>query len=131
MRGTPALPDPEHLHCTFDLSTLEPDVEVLTCTGELDIADAPALVRALEGVTAPRLVVDLSGLEFIDSSGLSRLLHATHSHPDGRLATIVSAGPVARILDISGMNGVFNVVRSREAALAALGVGDPQRGDAA
>ena len=46
--------------------------------GELDLATAPTLEAALDGVEiAERLVLDLCGLSFIDSTGL-HLLVALH-----------------------------------------------------
>jgi anti-anti-sigma factor len=52
---------------------------VLALFGELDLATAPALEQQLETVwasDAPALVLDLEGLTFIDSTGLSLILHA-------------------------------------------------------
>jgi anti-sigma B factor antagonist len=52
---------------------------VLTLSGELDLASAPALERQLDDArdtAIPRVVVDLSGLEFFDSAGLHVLLNA-------------------------------------------------------
>lgn len=52
---------------------------MLQISGELDLATAPALEQQLETVwasDAPALVLDLEGLTFIDSTGLSLILHA-------------------------------------------------------
>jgi anti-sigma B factor antagonist len=48
---------------------------VVALHGELDLVDARALADALEVVAArePRIVVDLSGLEFIDANGIAAL----------------------------------------------------------
>jgi anti-sigma B factor antagonist len=48
---------------------------VVALRGELDLADAAAVVAALRAVAArePRIIVDLAGLEFIDASGVAAL----------------------------------------------------------
>ena len=48
---------------------------VVALHGELDLVDARAVADALEAVAArgPRIIVDLSGLEFIDASGIAAL----------------------------------------------------------
>jgi anti-sigma B factor antagonist len=55
------------------------DVLILSLCGELDLATSALLERELgaaEAARPTRLVVDLSGLEFIDSSGLNTLVQA-------------------------------------------------------
>jgi anti-anti-sigma factor len=55
------------------------DATVLVLSGELDIASSPALVQALEdaGSSIPnRLVIDLTEVTFMDSTGLRALLLA-------------------------------------------------------
>jgi anti-sigma B factor antagonist len=52
---------------------------VVSLTGELDLASAPSLERALaeaEAAGPGGIVVDLSGLEFMDSTGLQSLIAA-------------------------------------------------------
>jgi anti-sigma B factor antagonist len=60
-----------------DLSTRDYDSQVVVeLRGELDIADAASVATVLTGVVArqPKVIVDLAGLEFIDSSGLAALV---------------------------------------------------------
>src|SRR4051794_36449906 len=60
---------------------------VLTLCGDLDLDAAPALVSALDKLLdrpAPRVVVDLSGLQFCDSTGLSAfVVGAKHASAQG------------------------------------------------
>jgi anti-sigma B factor antagonist len=51
------------------------DHVVIALHGELDLADAPVVAAALGVVAAhaPRIIVDLAGLEFIDASGVAAL----------------------------------------------------------
>ena len=61
---------------SVDLSTRECDGHVIVALrGELDMADAVSVAAALAAVAArePEIIVDLAGLEFIDSSGVAAL----------------------------------------------------------
>jgi anti-sigma B factor antagonist len=51
------------------------DHVVIALHGELDLADAPVVAAALGVVAAhaPRIILDLAGLEFIDASGVAAL----------------------------------------------------------
>jgi anti-anti-sigma factor len=63
----------------INLSSRECDGRaVVALRGELDVADAASVAAALNAVAvrARELIVDLAGLEFIDSSGLTALLLA-------------------------------------------------------
>jgi anti-sigma B factor antagonist len=59
------------------------EASVLVCVqGELDLATAPALERALLDAAADApvdLVVDLSGVRFVDATGLGALLRAAEA----------------------------------------------------
>src|SRR2546430_950300 len=66
---------------SVDLSTREYDGHVIVALrGELDIADAVNVAAALAAVAArePEIIVDLAGLEFIDSSGVGGLAPRAH-----------------------------------------------------
>jgi anti-sigma B factor antagonist len=57
----------------------EGDALVMILSGELDLASAPNLERELqeaEATNPSRLVIDLAGLAFMDSTGLQALLRA-------------------------------------------------------
>lgn len=69
-------PDPRHL--TID-SRGGSDAVTLLIQGEIDLASAPALERELreaESSMPRRIVLDLTGLEFIDSAGIFLLFRA-------------------------------------------------------
>lgn len=102
-------------------------VQVITVAGELDIATAPSLCARLDATRAgrrPRLLVDLSNVEFCDSTGLRALLGAasevrTHG---GRFALVCAPdGGVARLLGVVGATEVIAIHPNRAAAMAALG----------
>jgi anti-anti-sigma factor len=82
------------------------DVVVARLTGELDISGADTVGRRIaEAVpsSARGVVVDMSELEFIDSSGISMLFALARRVGSRRqeLRVVAPAGkPVARVLDI-------------------------------
>jgi anti-sigma B factor antagonist len=82
--------------------------------GELDIRSAPDLRAWLTKVLdegAHQLVVDLSGVEFMDSSGLGVLVgaHKRLARIGGRLRVVGVSPPVARLLSVTGLSRVFDV----------------------
>ncbi|MFF7329949.1 STAS domain-containing protein [Streptomyces sp. NPDC090306] len=69
---------------------------VLKAVGEIDMSNTDALASALES-TEGRLVIDLTGVDYLDSAGLSVLF----SHVD-RIEII--AGPlITPVLTVSGL----------------------------
>ena len=83
------------------------DTHILELLGELDIAGAPALDEELERVEATdalSIVVDLRGLEFIDSTGLRLLVMAADRCRDnGRLALLRGPDPVHRVFELTDL----------------------------
>jgi anti-sigma B factor antagonist len=96
---------------------------VISATGELDVYTAPRLRAALDSEPATAgLVVDLSGLDFIDSTGLGVIV-ATHqrlSDAGGQLVLAVGSDRVERPFKLAGLLGVLNVHPDLAAALGAV-----------
>jgi anti-sigma B factor antagonist len=93
--------------------------------GEVDIRVAEALEEALGGAirdSVGAFVVDLSDLDFIESSGLHVLQRARAllGREDRALAIVCPHGPVRRVFELSGMSELFALYGSREEAAAAL-----------
>lgn len=89
-----------------------PRGRVLKISGELDVATAPDLQSALEGLTGTPgdIRLDVSGLEFMDSSGLKVLVFAARSLGErGRLVLVHPSPPVARVLELSGLATAPNI----------------------
>ncbi|MCA1692320.1 MAG: STAS domain-containing protein [Actinobacteria bacterium] len=88
---------------------------VVAVCGELDADTAPQLQRALQGLAGHdadrKLVVDVGGLTFIDSSGVYVLVQAVKRlHADGRSLSLSGANPGAfRVLDVCGVTSVFDL----------------------
>ena len=90
---------------------------VLAARGEVDLATAPGLHDALAQAAAERgeFWLDLSEVEFMDSTGLTALVSCHQAVNDGRIrfAIICPAGPVWRALEISGLHEVLPIYGSR------------------
>lgn len=95
---------------SFDLDT-EDGATVLRISGDLDIAVEDDAVGAVADAlaTEPRpayLVLDLSAVEFMDSSGLRALLRVHNRHGDQVRLGPVSA-VVERLLELTGTADLF------------------------
>jgi anti-anti-sigma factor len=98
-------------------------VVVLRAAGEVDLESAGQLAAALRdaGASGDRVVADLIGVPFMDSSGLKVLLLASEQLDHG-LALVLSPGsPVAHLLEITGVRDRFS---SHATLDEALGAGD-------
>jgi len=86
-------------------------VVTLRPAGELDIASAPRLERALLDDRAPgdRVVLDLAELEFIDSTGLRVIVRAVEASRTGGWELTLRQGPTAvrRVFEITGVLGAL------------------------
>ena len=84
--------------------TREGRVCVLAVSGELDIATTPTLTQQAAAALqepAERLIIDLSGLQFIDCCGARALAAAARAAPPGCPVLVRGAGHrVRRILDL-------------------------------
>ncbi len=86
------------------------DVAVVLARGELDLATADTLRAALDRIGgAARLVLDLRGLSFIDSTGLHMLvaLHERAQREGFRLTLVAPPAPVDRAIRVSGLDEVL------------------------
>lgn len=93
---------------------------VVTLCGVLDVLDAVSVAAALVAVAAqePEIIVDLAGVEFMDSSGVAALVrgrkHARHAGGDLLLAA--PQQQVLRVLAITRLIDVFSVHASVDEA---------------
>ncbi|HVN69552.1 MAG TPA: STAS domain-containing protein [Candidatus Binatia bacterium] len=89
--------------------------------GSLDLATSPTVRAAFNDATekgSRHLIVDLTQLEFLDSTGLGVLIgaHRRLAEHDGSLRLVVADGSIARLLNITGLIGVFAVYNTLEDA---------------
>lgn len=94
---------------------------LITVAGELDLSTAPQLKWMLEDVESEgerHVVVDLSEVSFIDSTALGVLVGAQRGlHPGMRLAIVCAQESVRRIFELTGLDGVFEIVSTLHDAL--------------
>jgi anti-sigma B factor antagonist len=103
--------EPDGLACTL---SVWPAYVLITVAGECDLTVAPQLRDVLlsqECQHAPRVIVSLAALTFLDSAGLRTLLSArTELARDGTTLAFAAPRPaVARILALTGVDQVLQV----------------------
>jgi anti-sigma B factor antagonist len=111
-----------HDELNIDLKTEDNgETLVFKLRGSLDIATAPTVRAALSEATendGHHLIVDLTQLQFLDSTGLGVLIgaHRRAAEHGGSFRLIVSEGSISRLLNITGLVSVFAVYHSIEDA---------------
>ena len=99
------------------------DWSVVDAVGEIDVATAPRLreqLIALVGSGRYQIVVNLEGVDFIDSTGLGVLisgLKRVRTH-DGAFALVCTEPRILKVFEITGLVAVFPVHESVELAVA-------------
>jgi anti-sigma B factor antagonist len=101
------------------------DVRILSLTGDVDFDAAPQLKRhIMSRVDAGdrQLIVDLSEVEFIDSTAIGVLVGALRrlGANGGSLTVVCNNEDIRGIFETVGLAHVFPLHRSHEDALAAL-----------
>ena len=95
--------------------------ELLAVEGELDIATAPRMIAALNDAFAELstpLVVDLSSVVFMDSTGLALLINAYRRvmRSGQGFAIVCPGGPISRVFEIADMVDSLHVCPDRDSA---------------
>jgi anti-sigma B factor antagonist len=123
LRGKGAPGKPARPVRPFTTEAIATDYGLLVdVAGEVDIATSPQLRQALAARPAAGelLLVDLTSVAFMDSSGLAVLLdlHADVTASGGRLAIVCPPGPVRLLFEVTGVDTELPLYATREAALA-------------
>jgi anti-sigma B factor antagonist len=97
--------------------------QIIELAGELDIGTVGEFREQLEHTvieSGQQLVLDLAGVRFCDSSGLTALLVARTQAltSQGRLALTAIPTRVARTLQVAGLEPVFSIHTSTDDAIA-------------
>jgi len=94
-------------------------VPVLVLGGRIDVDTAPELrrrLRKLLGGDAPRLVLDLSGVDYMDTGGLATLIEAqlTADEQQGKLVVIGLPDGIRGVFSMGHVADMFTVVEGEE-----------------
>ena len=97
---------------------------LIVVTGELDLAAVPELSTVLlmtAGAPGSLVVLDLAGVDFIDSTALGTLLKAGAEIESAgkRLRIVCAGGPVRKLLEMTNLTNRFQLCPSRDDAFAA------------
>lgn len=100
--------------------------QVVEVAGELDVSNAERFVEVVFAAASrsdARVIIDLEDTDFIDSTVLNVLFaSATKLRTGGgKLVIVCTKDHLYRVLEASGIDGLFPVVPSRDEALERLG----------
>ena len=100
-------------------------VTVVRVAGEVDVASAPDLRKCLDDVPldGSKVIVDLSDVSFLDSTGLGVLVggwkRLNDGHRSSRMALVVTRPEIVRVLEITGLTEVFDLFPALGEAMGA------------
>jgi anti-sigma B factor antagonist len=112
-------------HFELDAKRSEGGVHIVNVSGEIHVTTAPQFRDELNTVIesgGTKLVLDLSAVEFIDSTGLSVLLNGLRlvSQRHGRMALVCTNPTVLRLFEITRLDSTFSMHQDLREALAAV-----------
>ena len=101
------------------------DVEVFEISGELDFHVTPQVRDKVQQVIqkqAKKIVVNLKGVSYIDSSGLALFVETLQKMKryGGKLVLTELAAPVRSVFEIAKLDKVFSLANSESEALQAV-----------
>ena len=96
---------------------------VVSVLGEVDLYSSPAMREAILGALSkrePNVVIDLSGVSYMDSSGIATLVEALQAsrRVQGRLVLAGLTDRVREVFELARLQSVFDLAPSVDAALA-------------
>jgi anti-sigma B factor antagonist len=108
---------------TVECEDVDDRTRILTATGEVHVSTAPELAEQLNAALTAgrsRIVLDFTGVEFIDSTGLSVLLNALRrvTRAGGGMAIVCSNPTVLRLFEVTKLDGTFDICATRGEAIA-------------
>ena len=115
-------------HFELDEEDSDSGAHIVDARGELHLSTAPELGNRLAAAIErgkTTVVLDLSGVEFIDSTGLSTLLSALRlvTQKQGRMAVVCANPTVLRLFQITSLDETFDIFADRAAAIAHVTAG--------
>ena len=112
------------MELTLNVYSDIPGFTVIAVSGEIDVYTAPKLrerLISLADAGSYQLIVDMEGVEFLDSTGLGVLVGGLKRvrAQDGRIDLVCTQTRILRIFKITGLNKVFSIYDSVPDAVAA------------
>lgn len=109
----------------FEAESLDEHTQLVAVSGELDLSTSRELRRRVEsclheGHTA--VVIDITELTHMDSSGLAALIsaHQLTQQRQGQLALVVGTDHVRRTLEVRGVDRLFAIYPTRDEGIEAV-----------
>jgi anti-anti-sigma factor len=106
------------------VSVVRGQLAILAVEGTIDIVSAPQLSEAVHAALTGEvrdLIIDLSSTEFLASAGMTALVNAYEATTSAGQFAVVADGPAtSRPLRLVGLDQVFTIHRTLDAALTAL-----------
>jgi anti-sigma B factor antagonist len=96
---------------------------IVVLKGDVDLESSPAareiLLKSVEG--AGTVLVDLSSVTYIDSSGVASLVEALQAakRNGGRFALVAASDPTRRVLELARLDKVFTMYMTVDEGLKA------------
>lgn len=108
--------------------SLERGASLISLDGEVDVYTAPQLKQqmiVLLECGAKEIVVDLSAVDYLDSTALGVLIGGLKRmrETDGNMLLICPTHRVRRVFEITGLDRIFDIYSTEEEAAGALGKG--------
>ena len=107
-------------------TTSNNDIQVLELSGELDYHSSPELrekLSELTGKQSPKILVDLSGVEYMDSSGIATFVEAFQKTKryQGRLILAALTDTVRGVFEIAKLDSIFEIAPTVVEGVTSLG----------
>jgi anti-anti-sigma factor len=92
---------------------------VVEVHGEIDLSTADGVRAATDAPQAQRLVLDLRGVDFMDTSGIRLVVELMRAEDAGgpQLALVADTPPVLRLFDMAGLTSRLRLASSVDEAL--------------
>lgn len=117
-------PDLNGRRLAVEVSAVEDNISVVSVAGELDLSTIPLLEKDLLRAAGSEgdVIVDLTAVSFIDSSGIALLIEAFRAGGDStKLLTVVAEeSQVDRVFQLAGIDRALPLYTSRASAIQAL-----------
>jgi anti-sigma B factor antagonist len=99
------------------------DITIVSPQGEIDLSRAPSLrtqLTAVQSKKPKRLIIDLAGVPYMDSSGVATLVEAMQNarRTGGKLVLSAMQDKVRSIFEIARLDMVFTIVKTTDEGLS-------------